>query len=355
MQKNDLPAALQHLRNCLTYFPAGANYELVKRQIAQIEPAIAAAQNDKDHTGTIESKKQLETLSTLSVAPSSESPNANLAEKSAGNANPTAAARNSRWLPPGVDELAPPVEAGGTCDLDDVLQKAGKKIQEFVKNVERFTATESLYQETLSKSGEVAEKENRQFDYTTAIKETRPGILNVDEYLGSGPTATSSPGGLTTKGLPALLLIFHPSDAYAFSMKCEGLVSRKGQPAWQISFRQRADKPNTTRSYSFGPGRRSYLVALKGRAWFAADSYQIVGLQTDLIAPVPDIQLTIDRVNVEYGPVHFTTKDVNMWVPQTAELYSDLRGKRVHQRMNFGNYLLFSVDDKQIIVAPKTE
>jgi hypothetical protein len=44
------------------------------------------------------------------------------------------------------------------------------------------------------------------------------------------------------------------------------------------------------------------LVALKGRAWFAADSYQIVSLQTDLIAPMPDIQLT----------VHFSSKAVDM-------------------------------------------
>jgi tetratricopeptide (TPR) repeat protein len=353
--KNDLPSALQHLRNCLTYFPPGPNYELVKRQIAQIEPAAARSQNQKDHAENMEETKIPGTPETLTVLPPSETSSADVAEKSASNAKPATAPRNSRWLPPGVDELAPPAEPGSACDLDDVLQKAGKKIQEFVENVERFTATESLYQETLNKSGEATEKENRQFEYTAAIQEMRPGMLSVDEYLGSGPTPASSPGGLTTKGLPALLLIFHPYDTSAFSMKCEGLVTRKGQPTWQIYFRQRADKPNTTRSYSFGPSRRSYLVALKGRAWFAADSYQIVSLQTDLIAPMPYIQLTVDRADIEYGPVHFSSKGVDMWVPQTAELYSDLRGKRVHQRMNFGNYLLFSVEDKYKIAAPKSE
>jgi hypothetical protein len=171
-------------------------------------------------------------------------------------------------LLPGVDELARPAESESACDLDDVLQKAGKRIQEFVENVERFTATESLYQETLNKSGEASEKEKRQFEYTATVREMRPGMLTVDEYLGSGSTHASSPGGITTKGLPALLLIFHLYDSSAFSMTCEGLVYRKGQPTWQIYFRQRADKPNTTRPYSLGPSRRSYLVALKGRAWF---------------------------------------------------------------------------------------
>ena len=40
--KQDLAGALQHLRNCLTYFPPGPGLELVKQQIAQIEPAVTA-------------------------------------------------------------------------------------------------------------------------------------------------------------------------------------------------------------------------------------------------------------------------------------------------------------------------
>lgn len=44
-----------------------------------------------------------------------------------------------------------------------------------------------------------------------------------------------------------------------------------------------------------------------------------------------------------------------MWVPHTAEHYLDLKGIRVHQKMSFGNYLLFAVDEKEKISAPKTE
>ena len=38
-QKGDNAGALQHLRNCLTYFPPGPNLELVKQQIAELESA----------------------------------------------------------------------------------------------------------------------------------------------------------------------------------------------------------------------------------------------------------------------------------------------------------------------------
>jgi hypothetical protein len=42
-QKQDFVGALQHLRNCLTYFQPGPNLDLVKQQIAQIEPLVPAA------------------------------------------------------------------------------------------------------------------------------------------------------------------------------------------------------------------------------------------------------------------------------------------------------------------------
>ena len=136
-------------------------------------------------------------------------------------------------------------------------------------------------------------------------------------------------------------------------MKCEGLANLNGKLAWQIYFRQRPDQPNRIRSYKIGENGPSHPVALKGRAWFVADTYQIIGLQTDLIEALPDLRLTVDHVTVEYGPVHFGSRGVDMWLPQTAELYSDLRGKRIHRRLNFTNYLLFSVDDKEKISSPK--
>jgi hypothetical protein len=40
-EKQDFSGALQHLRNCLTYLPPGPGLDLVKQQIAQIEPAVA--------------------------------------------------------------------------------------------------------------------------------------------------------------------------------------------------------------------------------------------------------------------------------------------------------------------------
>ena len=260
----------------------------------------------------------------------------------------------SNWLPPDIDEKVPAVEAGASCKLDDVLREAGKRIEEFVGTVDRFTATEFLTHESINKWGMASSPEKRKFDYLVSVQEVTPGSLNVDEYRSSSNHASMDfPGGVETRGLPALVLIFHPFNAGSFEMSCEGLSRWNGKPAWQLHFRQRSDKPNRIRAYRLGLMGPAYAIALKGRAWIAADTFRITRLETDLIAPVPEIRLVADHTAIEYGPVHFKNRKVDLWLPQTAEVYYDWRGKRTYRRHSFNNYLLFSVDDKQKISEPK--
>ncbi len=261
----------------------------------------------------------------------------------------------SNWLPPDVDEKVPPVEAGVSCNLDTILENAGRRIKEFVSNVDRFAATESVTHQSINKWGFASRPLKFQFDYLVSIKEVRLGLLSVDEYRDIHYLPAKFPDGIATSGLPALVLIFHPYNAPDFKMTCEGLARSKAGPAWQIYFRQRADKPNSIRTYQIGAQGPVYAVPLKGRAWISADSFQIVRLETDLVAPLPQIRLVADRAAIEYGAVHFQSRNLDMWLPQIAEVFYDWRGRRSHRRHSFKNYLLFSVDDKQQIAEPKAQ
>ncbi|HKW62666.1 MAG TPA: hypothetical protein VJN89_08990 [Candidatus Acidoferrum sp.] len=339
--------------------------ELGHQEASSVSPllarALVARANEvllnylKDHPQDVAARKQLESLNAPSEAHVSEPPSGDLKERStATTASKPMRSGDARWSPPDVDENVPPVEAGTACNVAEVLEKTGKRIQEFVGNVDRFTATESLVHETLSRSGSVSRTEKRQYDYVVSIEEIRPGILDLEEYEGKGSVPVDPPGGMVTKGLSALALIFHPYYSGTFSMRCEGLATLDGKRAWQLYFQQRKDKPNQIRAYRAG-SNRSYPIDLKGRAWIIADSYQILSLQTDLIAPVPDIRLATEHTAIEYGPVNFRSRGLDMWLPQAAEVYMGLKGKHIHRRISFSNYLLFAVDDKQQIATPKTD
>lgn len=277
-------------------------------------------------------------------------------EMAAVTAAATALPVPSNWLPPDVDESVPPVVAGATCDVDDVVRKAGKQLTVLISDVDRFAATESLTHESINKYGMASAPEKRKFNYIASIQEVQHGFLNVEEYrsLGNGGPA-EFPGGVATNGLPALVLIFHPYNAGDFAMVCEGLAQLSTGPAWQVHFRQRPDKPNVIKRYRIGIDGPSYPVALKGRAWISEKSYQIVRLETDLVAPVPQIRLLADRADIVYGPVKFNKGNISMWLPQSADVYYDWKGQRIHRRHSFSNFMLFAVDDKQKISAPKVD
>jgi len=95
-----------------------------------------------------------------------------------------------------------------------------------------------------------------------------------------------------------------------------------------------------------------FPVALRGRAWIAADTYQVVSLETDMVAPIPQIRLKAEHISIDYTPVKFQKGNEELWLPQNAELFFDLAGRRIHRRHHFSNYLLFSVDEKQKIAEP---
>ncbi|MHB8502178.1 MAG: tetratricopeptide repeat protein [Candidatus Acidiferrales bacterium] len=262
----------------------------------------------------------------------------------------------SNWLPPDVDESVPSVVPGASCNVDDVVGKAGKQIMVLVSDVDRFAATETLTNQSIDKYGMASAPEKRKFNYVASIQEVQHGFLNVEEYRSTGSGGPAEfPGGVATNGLPALVLIFHPYNAVNFAMTCEGLAQLSTGPAWQVHFRQRPDKPDVIKRYRIGADGPSYPVALKGRAWISADNYQIVRLETDLVAPVPQIKLAADRADIEYGPVKFTKDNVNMWLPKSADVYYDWMGRRIHRRHSFSDYVLFAVDDQQKISAPKVD
>jgi hypothetical protein len=260
-------------------------------------------------------------------------------------------ADRATWLPPDVDEAVPPVEETA-CSLDEVVQKTEERIVELVRDVDRFTATESLTHYSINKHGQASAPVRRKFDYVVSIHEVREGHLGVTEYRNGGLALEEFPDGIVTSGLPAQVLIFHPYYAPSYEMTCEGLGRSNDQLVWQVHFRQRPDKPNELKTYQSGIRGGAYSVGLKGRAWISADSYQILKMETDLEMPVPQIQLLAEHTTIEYGPVKFRDGSVNLWLPLSAEVYFAWRGHRVHRLHSFDHYMLFTVDDKQRIQTP---
>ena len=345
--------------------------ELGHREAAVVQRYLAAAlaeggERDKaismlesyvgEHRGDIGARKQLDKLRAAGGQSAKDAADASTKELLEPGAVELVSAHPLpiNWAPADIDKDVPPVAAGSTCALDKVVQMAGRRIEEFVANVDRFAATELQNYESINNWGLDLFSKQWSFDYVVSIHEMKPGIFDVEEFRKNKSPGEEAPADIQSNGLPAMVLIFHPRQTENFEFTCEGLARTKNGLAWQVHFRQRADKPNTMRRYQIGMAGQSYRVDMKGRVWISAESYQVLRMETQMVAPVQEIRLTADYTAIEYGPVHFRGKNIDMWLPQSAEVYSDWKGRRFHQRHSFSKYMLFSVDDKQTISAPKT-
>jgi hypothetical protein len=94
-------------------------------------------------------------------------------------------------------------------------------------------------------------------------------------------------------------------------------------------------------------------LRLKGRAWITADNFQIVRIESELVSPVPAIQLVSEQQVVEYGPVPFPKKNLELWLPKSAEIYLDYHKHHYYRRHSYDHYLLFSVDSEEKRKEPK--
>ncbi len=256
-----------------------------------------------------------------------------------------------RWFPQDIDRVIPPVAPESACPLTDVLAQAGKRIQELVGNVDRFTATEVVEHQSVDPSGQLRRPEIRKFNYLISIAQTPNGNLNVEEYRNGGSNQDQFPDHVATVGTPSLVLIFHPQYAKNFQMTCEGLGQWHEQPAWQVRFEERTDRRNPISDLVLGG--RAFGLRLRGRAWIVADSYQIARLESDLADQIPKIRLRLQHEDIEYRSVQFEEGEGEIWLPSSTELYMDFLGHRFYPRHSFADFQLFSVKVQQTFADPK--
>jgi len=264
---------------------------------------------------------------------------------------PDAAANPMSWVPPGIDDVVPNVEKGVECPLPQVVSGVGRRMEELVDNLQKFDATELMENFPVDAKGLREKPEVRTFDYMVTVTVSEGQVADLEEYRNGSLDPKQFPGKFATTGLPTMALAFHPAMVSEFSLVCEGLGRWDGHPAWQVHFAQRPDRPNRLRSYLIDD--KHYPIALKGRVWIDAATYQMRHFESELMDPVTEIALTEERIAIDYGPVKFRTHRQELWLPLFAELYWERGARRLYRRHTYSDFKIFAVESTQQIQAPE--
>ena len=346
-QLGNAPALLEDLSNYLRLAPTGPLADKVRAQQKQLQDQLRDAQQTLPPLTPKSDSAQVAMDGVADTPPAAVSKFEDSSTWNSGGLEQ----KPVLWPPTSVDAALPPVVAGVSCPLEEVLKGARKRVQELLENVDRFTATEDVDSSEIGKDGRASRSLKYTFDYLGMVSLSRGGDLSFDESRQQIGKFNSTPIPIRTVGLAVGAAVFHPLRLDDFEMTCEGLGQWHDKPAWQLLFKQRSDKP--PRFQAVLVDGNWFDVKLKGRTWISPETLQIEHIDFDLLEAIPQIRLQTEHMSIDYSGVDFPKRRLQLWLPQSVSFYIDIGGHRFLNRHQLSNYLLFAVDTSQEIKSPR--
>lgn len=255
------------------------------------------------------------------------------------------------WAPPDIDAERPFTVSGAGCSLPKVLKSAGRNATELATDLEKFSSREEYEAVEIKRDASLERPVSRTYSYMVFIEHPNSRIIHVNEFRDQGTTAEEMPGELADMGAPGLVLAFHPLLQGDFAWSCEGLGKWQGKPAWIVRFEQRSDRSNRLLAFESSTGTHS--LPLKGRAWVSENGGQVMHLETDLVAPIPELRLKREHFVIDYKAVAFPKRKVTLWLPENVDVYFHYRGHYLRHYHHFSDFQLFWTGATQKIGQPK--
>ena len=258
------------------------------------------------------------------------------------------------WAPPDLDSAVYEIAPEATCQTEQILDEAFRRMKSELVDFEKFTATEHVEHQQIDRNGWPGPMRSQDFSYIVLIYPFGKNSFYLEESRGSGGNdLTNFPTSLATVGLNSLgVSVLQPYYREYFDYSCEGLTKLRGQAAWQVRFEEKRDsKGGTVRLWR--RSGKTFEIPIKGRIWVSSSGYAVLRVETELRDPVAGLELTKDHLFVDYGPVNFSAGNEQLWLPWSADMYMEFHGKRYHHRHFLSDYLLFGVDTTHKISKPK--
>ncbi len=156
---------------------------------------------------------------------------------------------------------------------------------------------------------------------------------------------------VVTSGFVSQILLFQAQSRPFTRFRLLG-QSGKNPDQWIIAFAQKPEASSSTGAFYIG--NREVVLLLQGLAWFDTRTQQMERLQTNLLAPRPDANLTRHSTEISYAEVRFPPDgDPALWLPKEVQVNIEWNGWQFSNRHRYSDYRLFSVDardgQKQIL------
>jgi len=256
-----------------------------------------------------------------------------------------------------LDANASPPPGG----LEELLRALGTSIQNFFRDFSNTAATEVIRQTQLDDKGRLRGSRSEEFYYVFLQKQAEEGQIALEEFrspVHGPPTAPdgSESGYMKTSGFASSLIVFDRRFQPGVSYRYLGRQTVESHPAYVIGFAQQpAVSPPLGSFYLLRGGSRLLTFSLQGIAWISTDQYRVLKLRTDMLHPLPEIQLARATSGIDYAPVQFASSPSPFWLPRHVTVNVEWGRKRLRNDHVFSQFRLFKVETESKIVGPPRE
>jgi hypothetical protein len=246
---------------------------------------------------------------------------------------------------------APPREE----NLEEILKRAGQRIQVYFEGLFSIACTEKLTRQTLDeKLGPKGPAEEFSYDYivlnepenggssSLARAYREPKLVNGKPAAPEKRSRIPDPAPVYTE--PLMFLLGRHQSGYDFSL--DGYTYLDGRRLIAVAFCPKSSvKPEVKWD---GSSFRVTHVGVKGRVLLDPEDYEVVQLETQLVAPfefrrpalerhgpfyifrsAPKLRLERSDTTIRYQPVHFENPGLWLGLPVRSENLTVIRGASV--------------------------
>jgi hypothetical protein len=190
----------------------------------------------------------------------------------------------------------------------------------------------------------VTETPWKNFDYLILARRSADGTQTLEESRAD----LNAPNGKRLKheqkilhgiGFQYLWLLFLPGNAPESTFRLLGNQKMFGHETYVVGFAQspaRAKQPG-----EIDLSGQAYPLLYQGIAWIDKTTFRIVRLRTDILAPLPAIQLERFSSDLRFEPIDIADLKVALWLPRQVELIWMQGGQMSGELHVYTKYSLF--------------
>lgn len=271
------------------------------------------------------------------------------------NAHPYYLGEPSKFLAKLAPELKTLRPEADSQALPLILRKTGLQVDSFFRDTPNLIADEDVRQQEVRSNGLVGLAQDVRDEYLILFHGNR-NEAHLDEYRmdakGNRVDALSTDRPyrspfFVTYGFALSCIYFSTALQSESTFRHLGEQRIGSQNTYVVAFAQRPGDATTTVTVR-GEGGAAVQILVQGIAWVDKSNFEIIKIQTDLLAPRPEIGLDRQTTEVTLSEVRLRDIAFPLWLPKGVKVYLKFYGQYFRNEHHYANYRRYRVSAKMI-------